>query len=123
MRGDRVAVVGGEHAGEGMSGTRDLTSGPVLPAGEQRERERGGAADRWGRAVRHGAARALLGCLGRGRRGAGSGRRRDLGQKRPSRGGEEKMFFLFLFLFLFLISIFYFYFLFIFFSFEQQFAK
>jgi hypothetical protein len=49
------AVVGGEHAGEGMGGTRDLTSGPGLPAGERREREREGTADRWGRAVRHGA--------------------------------------------------------------------
>jgi hypothetical protein len=53
-------------------------------------------------------ARALLGCLGRGR-GGGSGRARrvesGLGQKRPSRRGE--FFFL---CFLFLISIFYSYF-------------
>jgi hypothetical protein len=49
------AFVGGERAGEGMGGTRDLTSGPGLPAGERREREREGAADRWGRAVRRGA--------------------------------------------------------------------
>jgi hypothetical protein len=110
-------VVGGERAGEGMGGTTDLTSGPVLPAGERRERERGGATDRWGQAVRRDA--GVAGRLGpREERGGGSGR--YLGQKRPSRGGEEKMFFLFLFLFL--ISIFYFYFL-IFFSFEQQLAK
>jgi hypothetical protein len=43
------AVVGGERAGEGMGGTRDLMSGLELSAGERRERERGGAADRWGR--------------------------------------------------------------------------
>jgi hypothetical protein len=48
------AVVGGEHAGEGMGRTKDLTSGPGLPAGERSEREREGAADRWGRAVRRG---------------------------------------------------------------------
>jgi hypothetical protein len=29
------AVVGGERAGEGMGGTRDLTSGPGLPVGER----------------------------------------------------------------------------------------
>jgi hypothetical protein len=44
-------VVGGERAGEGMGGTVVLTGGPGLPVGERRERERGGAADRWGRAI------------------------------------------------------------------------
>jgi hypothetical protein len=58
-------VVGGEHACEGMGGTMVLTGGPGLPVGEQRERERGGAADRWGRAARCGAARAA-GPLGMG---------------------------------------------------------
>jgi hypothetical protein len=49
------AVVGGERAGEGMGGTRDLTSGPGLPAGEWREREGEGATDEWGWAVWRGA--------------------------------------------------------------------
>ena len=70
------AVVGGERAGEGMGGTRDLTSGPGLSAGERRERERGGAADRWGRAVRCGAGAGVAGLLGsreeRGAAGAGA---------------------------------------------------
>jgi hypothetical protein len=48
-------VVGGERAGDGMGGTMVLTGGPGLPVGERHERERGGAADRWGRAVRRGA--------------------------------------------------------------------
>jgi hypothetical protein len=46
------AVVGGERAGEGMGGMRDLMSGPGLSDAAQ--------------------ARALLGCLGRGRRGGGA---------------------------------------------------
>jgi hypothetical protein len=106
-------VVGDERAGEGMGGTRDLTGGPGLPARERRERERGGANDRWGRAVRRGAGARSWAAWAVGGEGGGSGRGRDLGQKRPSRGGE-KMFFLFLFLFL--ISHFYFHFLFISFS-------
>jgi hypothetical protein len=57
-------VVGGERAGEGMGGTRDLTSGPGLSAGERRERERGGATDRWGRAVRRGEGAGVAGLLG-----------------------------------------------------------
>jgi hypothetical protein len=61
---------------------------------------------------------AQLGRLGRGRRG-GSGR--DLGQKRPSRGGERKCFSFFFFSFSFLFSIFYF--LFISFFFDKQLAK
>jgi hypothetical protein len=48
-------AVGGERAGDGMGGTMVLTGGPWLPVGERRERERGGAADRWGRVVRRGA--------------------------------------------------------------------
>jgi hypothetical protein len=54
-------VVGGERAGEVMGGTRGLTGGPGLPAEERRERERGGIADRWGRGVRRGRGRAMLG--------------------------------------------------------------
>jgi hypothetical protein len=60
------AVVGGERTGEGMGGTRDLTSRPGLSAGERRERERGGAADRWVGLSGAARARALLGRLGRG---------------------------------------------------------
>jgi hypothetical protein len=47
-------VVGSERAGEGMGGTMVLTGELGLPVGERRERERGGAADRWGQAVRRG---------------------------------------------------------------------
>jgi hypothetical protein len=112
-------VVDGERTGEGMGGTRDLTSGPGLLAGERRERERGGAADGWGWAVRCGRGRcwATWAAGGEERSGRGSG----LGRKRPSRGGKGFSFFFFCFLFL--ISHFYFYFLFISFSFEQQLAK
>jgi hypothetical protein len=117
------AVVGGEHTGEGMGGTRDLTSGPGLSAGERHGGERGERLI--GGAGLSGAARALLGRLGRGRRGGKAGAR-DLGRKWPSRGwGRENVFsfFFFYFSFLFSISIFYFYFLFISFSFGQQLAK
>jgi hypothetical protein len=111
------AVVGGEHAGEGMGGTRDLTSGPGLPAGERREREREGTADRWGRAVRHGAgARSWAAWAVGGEGGGESGRGRGLGQIRPGRGGEG----FFLFLFLFSISHFHFLFLFLFISFSFE---
>jgi hypothetical protein len=48
-------AVGGERAGDGMGGTMVLTGGPGLPGVERHERERGGAADRWGRVVRRGA--------------------------------------------------------------------
>jgi hypothetical protein len=113
------AVVGGERAGEGMGGTRDLTSRPGLPAGYRRERERGGAADRWGRAVRRGAGAGVAGLLGPREERGESGR--GLGRIRPNRGGKGFSFFFFCFLFL--ISHFYFYFLFISFSFEQQLAK
>jgi hypothetical protein len=103
------AVVGGERAGEDMGETRGLTSGSGLPAGERRERERGGAADGWGPALRRG--RAKLGRLGRerergerAREGGGSGLGRKTAQPR------EESFSFFYFYFLFLILIFYFYF-------------
>jgi hypothetical protein len=121
-------VVGGERASEVMGGTRGPTGEPGLSAEERRERERGGAADGWGRSVsgsgaregsaadgwgrgvRRGRGRAMLGCLGRGRERGRGGRARGgsgLGRKRPSLGGEFFPFFFFYFLFL--ISIFYFY--------------
>jgi hypothetical protein len=106
------AVVGGEHAGEGMGGTRDLTSGPGLSAGERHGGERGERLT--GGAGLSGAARALLGRLGRGRRGGKAGAAR-LGPKMAQpRVGERKCFFPFsfsishfYFLFLFSISIFF----------------
>jgi hypothetical protein len=112
------AVVSGDRAGEGMGGTRDQTSRPGLSAGEWRERERGGAADRWGRAIRRagaGVARLL------GPREEEGGKRARLGLDTAQPRG--RVFSFFFFYFLFLISIFYFYFLFISFSFEQQLAK
>jgi hypothetical protein len=133
-------VVGGERAGEVMGGTRGLTGGPGLPEEEGRERERGGAADGWGRPVsgsgaREGSAadgwgrgvrrgrgrgRAMLGCLGRGRERGRGGRARggvSWAGSGPAEGGRVFPFFLFLFS----ISHFYFLFLFLFtsFSFEQ----
>jgi hypothetical protein len=112
------AVVGGERAGDDMGGTRDLTSGPGLPAGERRERERGGAADGWGRAIRRRRGRcwAAWAAGGEGEAGARKGGWGGLGRKWPSRGGSFSFFF---FCFLFLISIFYFYLFFISFSFES----
>jgi hypothetical protein len=102
-------VVGGERAGEGMGGTRDLTSGLGLLVGERREREGEGAADGWGRAVRSG--RAQLGRLGRGRRGGEMRARARLGpETAQSRGGENVFpfsFSVFYFSFLFSISIFF----------------
>jgi hypothetical protein len=69
-----------------------------------------------------GAARArAAGPLGPGRRGGERGRGRDLGQKRPSRGGW--FFFFFFFCFLFHFSIFYFCFFLFPFLLNQQFAK
>ena len=87
-------AIGGERAGDGMGGTMVLTGGPGLPEGEWRERERGGAADRWGRVVRRGAGARSWAAWAVGGEG-GKRARRGLGQKRPSRGG--KGFFLFLF--------------------------
>jgi hypothetical protein len=67
-------------------------------------------------------AQALLGCLGRGRRGGEAGA--AWAGYGPAEGGKGFFPFSFsIFYFLFLISIFYFYFLFISFSFEQQLAK
>jgi hypothetical protein len=94
-----------------MSGTRDLTSGPGLSAGERRERERGGAADRWGRAVRRGRCWAAWSAGGEGEAGAREGEGSGLGQKMAQPRGEE------FFLFLFLFSISHFHFLFYFFLF------
>jgi hypothetical protein len=103
------AVVGGERAGEGMGGMRDLTSG----SGCQRE---SGARGREGEQLTGGAglsgaarARALLGCLGRGRRGGETGAGAAWAEYGPAEWGKGFSFFFFCFLFL--ISIFYFYFL------------
>jgi hypothetical protein len=106
-------VVGGEHAGEGMGGTMVLTGGPRLPVGEWRERERGGAAGQWGRAVRRGA-RSWATWAGE-ERGKNAGAAR-LGPETAQPRGEG----FFLFLFLFSISLFHFLFLFIFISFSFE---
>ena len=110
-----LEVVGGERAGDGMGGTKVLTGGPGLPVGERRERERGGAADRWGRAVRHGA--------GAHNWAAWAGEEREktrtrvrLGPETAQPRGEG----FFLFLFLFSISLFHFLFLFLFISFSFE---
>jgi hypothetical protein len=89
-------VVGGERAGDGMGGTMVLTGGPGLLVGERRERERGGAADRWGRAVSRGTGACSLAAWAAEERG-GKLARRGLGRIRPSRGGRVFSFFLFLF--------------------------
>jgi hypothetical protein len=97
------AMVGGERAGEGMGGTMVLTGGPGLPVGEWREREREGAADRWGRAVRRSAgARNWAAWAGeeRGKMRAWA----RLGPETTQLRGEG----FFLFLFLFSISHFHF---------------
>jgi hypothetical protein len=106
-------VVGGERAGEGMGGTRDLTSGPELSAGERRERERGGAADRWGQAVRRGASAGVAGLLGpREERGEKRARAR-LGPETTQSRGDVFPFSFSVFYFSFPFSIFIsFYFLF-----------
>jgi hypothetical protein len=102
-------AVGGERAGDGMGGTKVLTSGPGLPVGERHGRERGGAADRWGRFVRCGAgARSWAAWAGEERGGRVGAH--GLGQNWPSRGGRVFFsfsvfyfpFFHFLFLFLFI---------------------
>jgi hypothetical protein len=118
-------VVGGECAGEGMGGTRNLTSGPGLPVGERRERERGGAADRWGRAVRHGCGRERCwAAWATGGEGGGGGKRARawLGSETAQPMGGRGFPFVF-FYFLFHISIFYFYFFLFPFVLNQQFAK
>jgi hypothetical protein len=118
----RRAVVGGERVGEGMGGTRDLTSGPGLSAGERRERERGGAADRWGRAVRRGVGEGVAGLLGLWEERGGAGAGAAWAGNGPAEGGGNVFPFTF-FCFLFLISIFYFYFLLFSFLLNQQLAK
>jgi hypothetical protein len=110
------AVVGGEHAGEGMGRTMVLTGGAGLPVGERREREREGATDRWGRLSCAARARAA-GPLGPGRRGGNADAGATWARNGRSEGG--RVFFFFFFCFLFHISIFYFLFLFISFSFES----
>jgi hypothetical protein len=118
-------VVSGECAGEVMGGTRGLTSGPGLPAEERRERERGGAADGWGRpvsgssaregsaadgwgrGVRRGRGHTMLGCLGHGRERGRGGRARGgwLGPEAAQPRGGFFLLFLFFFYFLILFSI------------------
>jgi hypothetical protein len=92
---------GGERAGDGLGGTKVLTGGPGLPVGERRERERGVAADRWGRFVRCGAgARSCTAWAGEGE-GERAGAAR-LGPKLAQpRGGGFFFFSFFCFLFLF----------------------
>jgi hypothetical protein len=107
---------GGERAGDGMGGTKVLTGGSGLPVGERRERERGGAADRWGRFVRCGAgARSWAAWVGEG-----EGERAGVAWLGPKsaqpRGGGFFFFSFFYFLFLF----FHFLFLFIFISFSFE---
>jgi hypothetical protein len=103
--------------GDGMGETMVLIGGPGLPVGERREREMGGAADRWGRAVRRGAGARSWAAWAVGGEGAKKQARRGLGRKRPSRGGEDFSFFFF---FLFSISLFHFLFLFLFISFSFE---
>jgi hypothetical protein len=113
------AVVGGERTGDGMGGTRDLTSEPGLPAGERREREWEGAANRWGQVVRQ-RGRAQLGHLGHGRRGGKRARARARARFGPDTAqprGEGFPFSFSVFYFTFPFSIFLF--LFISFSFES----
>jgi hypothetical protein len=109
-------VVGGERAGDGMGGTMVLTSGPRLPAGERREREREGAADRWGRAVRRGAgARSWAAWAERGE----GGKRARFGPDTARPRGEGFFPFSFFSVFFFTFPFSIFLFLFIFFSFES----
>jgi hypothetical protein len=112
-----MTVVGGERVGEGMGGTMVLTGGSGLPVGERCERERGGAADRWGRVVRRGAGvRSWAAWAGEER--GGTRARARLGPETAEPRGEGFSFFFF-FCFLFHFSIFIFLFLFISFSFES----
>jgi hypothetical protein len=111
----RREAVSGERAGDGMGGTKVLTGGPGLPVGERRERERGGAADRWGRVVRRGAG-ARSWAAWAGEEGEKSGRGAVWARIGPAEGGKR----FFLFLFLFSISFFHFLFLFLFISFSFE---
>jgi hypothetical protein len=113
-------AVGGKRVGDGMGETMVLTGGPGLPVGERRERERGGAADRWGRAVRRGAGACSWAAWAMGGEGGRSGRDAVWAENGPAEGG--RIFFLF-FCFLFHFSIFYFCFFLFPFLLNQQFAK
>jgi hypothetical protein len=86
-----------------------LTSGPGLPVGERRKRERGGAADRWGWAVRRARRHEQPGRLGRGRRGGEAGAGAVWAGYGPAEGG-----------WFFSFSVFFFYFLFLFISFSFE---
>ena len=66
-------AIDGDCAGEVTGGMKGLMGGPGLPAGERRERERGGAADGWGRPVSGERCDAREGA---GPRGPGEGARR-----------------------------------------------
>jgi hypothetical protein len=107
-------AVGGERACDGMGGTMVLTGGPGLPVGERRERERGGAADRWGRVVRRGAFARSWAAWAVGREGGRAGAAR-FGPKSAQPRGKGFSFFSF--------SIFYFCFFLFPFLLNQQFAK
>ena len=105
-------AVGGERTGDGMGGTMVLTGGPGLPVGERHERERGGAADRWGRAVRRGAGARSWAAWAVGGEG-GSGRGAVWAEYGAAEGGKGFSFFFFCFSISLPFSIFvYFYFLF-----------
>jgi hypothetical protein len=111
-------AVGGEHAGDGMGGTMVLTGRPGLPVGERRERETGGAADRWGRVVRRGAG-ACSWAAWAGEEGGRAGAARFGPESALARGERFFLFFCFVFPF----SIFYFCFFLFSFLLNQQFAK
>jgi hypothetical protein len=98
-------VVGGERAGEGMDGTMVLTGGPGLPVGERCERERGGAADRWGRAVRRGVGVRSWAAWAGEERGETQARARLGPETAQPRGRKGFSFFFFYFLFHFSIFV------------------
>jgi hypothetical protein len=114
-------AVGGKRAGDGMGGTMVLTGGPGLPVGERRERERGGAADRWGRVVRRGAGARNWAAWAVGGEGGGESGCGAVWAGYGPVEGEGFSFFFFNFLFHF--SIFYFCFFLFPFLLNQQFAK
>jgi hypothetical protein len=83
-----------------------LTGGAGLPE-RGRSRERGARTDGWGRGVRGGRGRAMLGCLGRGReRGEGRARAREAAWAGSglAEGGSDFLFFFFYFYFFFSFS-------------------
>jgi hypothetical protein len=112
-------AVGGERSGDGMGEMMVLTGGLGLPVGERRER--GGATDRWGRAVRRGASARSWAAWAGEERGGRSGRDAVWAKNGPAEGGKGFSFFFFYFLFHF--SIFYFWFFLFPFLLNQQFAK